>query len=125
MPEDEGAPRTDVVHVPVSIDVGEPRARAFTKENRRPADAAEGTHRRIDSAGNVSAGFLEQAHRGSSLAAAEGAMIIANAGRYGILAVVEFGLLWKYIKAGAAPFSEPPNPGVDKSDDDAPMAFAY
>ncbi len=44
---------------------------------------------------------------------------------YGVLAVIEFGLLWRYIKAGAAPFAEPPNPGNDHSDDDAPLAFAY
>jgi len=44
---------------------------------------------------------------------------------YGVLAVVEFGLLWRYIKAGAAPFQEPPDPGKSPSDDDAPLAFAY
>ena len=44
---------------------------------------------------------------------------------YGILAIIEFGLLWRYIKAGAEPFQEPPDPGKSPSDDDAPLAFAY
>jgi cytochrome d ubiquinol oxidase subunit I len=44
---------------------------------------------------------------------------------YGILAVVEFGLLLRYIKAGAAPFEEPPDPSRNPRDDDAPLAFAY
>ncbi|HNM97335.1 MAG TPA: cytochrome ubiquinol oxidase subunit I, partial [Marmoricola sp.] len=44
---------------------------------------------------------------------------------YGVLAVIEFGLLWRYIKAGAPAFVEPPNPGQEPTDHDAPMAFAY
>ncbi|HNJ78570.1 MAG TPA: cytochrome ubiquinol oxidase subunit I [Marmoricola sp.] len=44
---------------------------------------------------------------------------------YGVLAVIEFGLLWRYLKAGADPFQEPPNPGRTPTDDDAPLAFAY
>ena len=42
---------------------------------------------------------------------------------YAVLAVVEFGLMWRYIKAGAAPYEEPPNP--DDAHDDTPLAFAY
>ncbi|MFZ2502603.1 MAG: cytochrome ubiquinol oxidase subunit I [Nocardioides sp.] len=45
---------------------------------------------------------------------------------YAVLAVVEVGLLIKYIKRGAEPFEEPPSvPVGGSSDDDAPMAFAY
>jgi cytochrome bd ubiquinol oxidase subunit I len=42
---------------------------------------------------------------------------------YAVLAVVEFGLMWRYIKIGAAPYEEPPDPTT--ADDDAPLAFAY
>jgi len=42
---------------------------------------------------------------------------------YAVLAVVEFGLMWRYIKLGAAPYEEPPDPAT--TDDDAPLAFAY
>jgi cytochrome d ubiquinol oxidase subunit I len=41
---------------------------------------------------------------------------------YAVLAVVEFGLMWRYIKVGAPAYEEPPD---HKSDDDAPLAFAY
>ena len=44
---------------------------------------------------------------------------------YGVLAVVEIGLLKKYIVRGADPFEEPPNVPLGGADDDAPMAFAY
>ena len=44
---------------------------------------------------------------------------------YAVLAVIEIGLLWKYIKRGAEPFEEPPTVPVGGSDDDAPLAFAY
>ena len=45
---------------------------------------------------------------------------------YGVLAVVEVGLLAKYIKRGADPFAEPPDvPVGGDSDSDRPMAFAY
>ena len=45
---------------------------------------------------------------------------------YAVLAVVELGLLWKYIKLGPKPFEEPPQPSLRNPDDtDAPMAFAY
>jgi cytochrome d ubiquinol oxidase subunit I len=45
---------------------------------------------------------------------------------YGVLAVVEVGLLAKYIKRGADEFEEPPSvPIGGNKDDDAPMAFAY
>ncbi|HQR28121.1 MAG TPA: cytochrome ubiquinol oxidase subunit I [Nocardioides sp.] len=44
---------------------------------------------------------------------------------YAVLAVVEIGLLAKYIKRGADPFEEPPDVPLGGSDEDAPMAFAY
>jgi cytochrome bd ubiquinol oxidase subunit I len=42
---------------------------------------------------------------------------------YAVLAVVEFGLMWRYIKLGA-PAYEPP-PDHTSTDEDAPLAFAY
>jgi cytochrome d ubiquinol oxidase subunit I len=42
---------------------------------------------------------------------------------YGLLAVVEVKLFLTYLRAGAAPFAEPPP--VPSQDDDAPLAFAY
>ncbi|MGD9962135.1 cytochrome ubiquinol oxidase subunit I [Nocardioides sp.] len=45
---------------------------------------------------------------------------------YAALAIVELTLLIHYIKRGADPFEEPPNPSFgDKSDDDAALTFAY
>ncbi|KRF34243.1 cytochrome ubiquinol oxidase subunit I [Nocardioides sp. Soil805] len=44
---------------------------------------------------------------------------------YAVLAVVELGLLVKYVRRGADPFVEPPDVPVGGHDDDAPMAFAY
>lgn len=44
---------------------------------------------------------------------------------YAVLAVVELGLLLKYVRRGADPFVEPPDVPVGGHDDDAPMAFAY
>jgi cytochrome bd ubiquinol oxidase subunit I len=45
---------------------------------------------------------------------------------YGVLAVVEVGLLVLAIRSGAEPFVEPPAPTrTGGSDEDAPMAFAY
>ena len=46
---------------------------------------------------------------------------------YAFLAVIEVGLLVKYVRKGADPFEEPPNPtlGGDKDDQDRPLAFAY
>ena len=44
---------------------------------------------------------------------------------YAVLAVVEVGLLAKYIKRGADPFEEPPDVPMGGSDEDAPLAFAY
>jgi cytochrome bd ubiquinol oxidase subunit I len=42
---------------------------------------------------------------------------------YAVLAVIEFGLMWRYIKLGA-PAYEPP-PDHTSTDEDAPLAFAY
>jgi len=46
---------------------------------------------------------------------------------YAVLAVVEVGLLIKYVKKAPDPFVEPPNPSLRGSDSDAdePMNFAY
>ena len=44
---------------------------------------------------------------------------------YAVLAVIEVGLLAKYIKIGAEPFVEPPEVPLGGHDDDRPMAFAY
>ena len=41
---------------------------------------------------------------------------------YAVLAVVEFGLMWRYIKLGAPAFEPPPD---HASDEDRPLAFAY
>ncbi len=46
---------------------------------------------------------------------------------YGVLAVVEVGLILRFVKRGAEPFEEPPDPSLRGSDDDQdrPLAFAY
>jgi cytochrome d ubiquinol oxidase subunit I len=44
---------------------------------------------------------------------------------YAVLAVIEVGLLLRFIKKGADPFEEPPDPTLGHGDDDRPMAFAY
>ena len=44
---------------------------------------------------------------------------------YAALAAVELGLTWRYVKAGAPDFAEPPDPGNDEHDPDRPLAFAY
>ncbi|HSE70025.1 MAG TPA: cytochrome ubiquinol oxidase subunit I [Nocardioidaceae bacterium] len=43
---------------------------------------------------------------------------------YAVLAVVEVGLMLKYVRAGADPFTEPPDPRLGEQSDE-PMAFAY
>jgi cytochrome d ubiquinol oxidase subunit I len=43
---------------------------------------------------------------------------------YAVLAVVEVGLMLKYIRRGADPFTEPPEPRLGE-DRDEPMTFAY
>lgn len=42
---------------------------------------------------------------------------------YAVLAVVELGLMWRYIKAGAPAYEAPPDHAT--ADDDRPLAFAY
>ncbi|HET8604704.1 MAG TPA: cytochrome ubiquinol oxidase subunit I [Marmoricola sp.] len=44
---------------------------------------------------------------------------------YAVLGIVEIGLMLRYVRAGAAPYEEPPDPGRTPTDDDAPLAFAY
>jgi cytochrome d ubiquinol oxidase subunit I len=48
--------------------------------------------------------------------------VIALTSIYAVLAVVEFGLMWRYIKLGAPAFEQPPD---HTSDEDRPLAFAY
>jgi cytochrome d ubiquinol oxidase subunit I len=43
---------------------------------------------------------------------------------YAVLAVVEIGLMVKYVRAGAEPFVEPPDPKLGQPSDE-PLAFAY
>jgi len=43
---------------------------------------------------------------------------------YAVLAVVEIGLTLSYVRRGAEPFEEPPNPRLGAPSDE-PMAFAY
>ena len=43
---------------------------------------------------------------------------------YGVLAVIEIGLILHYIKRGADPFEEPPNPRLGEPGDQ-PLAYAY
>ena len=43
---------------------------------------------------------------------------------YLVLAVVEVGLLLKFIRAGADPFVEPPDPSLREQSDE-PLTFAY
>ena len=46
---------------------------------------------------------------------------------YGVLAVVEVGLLVRFVKKGPDPFVEPPDPSrrSEERDDDRPLTFAY
>ena len=44
---------------------------------------------------------------------------------YAVLAVVEIGLLARFIRRGADPFEEPPEPSLGGDDEDRPLAFAY
>jgi cytochrome d ubiquinol oxidase subunit I len=44
---------------------------------------------------------------------------------YGLLAVIEVGLLLRVVKKGAEPFQEPPDPSSSDQDEDRPLAFAY
>jgi cytochrome d ubiquinol oxidase subunit I len=46
---------------------------------------------------------------------------------YAVLAVIEVGLILRFVKKGADPFEEPPDPTLRGSDDDQdrPLAFAY
>ena len=41
---------------------------------------------------------------------------------YAVLAVVEFGLMWRYVKAGPPAFEEPAD---HRDTDDRPLAVAY
>ena len=48
--------------------------------------------------------------------------VIVLTSLYAVLAVVEFGLMWRYIKLGAPAYEAPPD---HTSDEDRPLAFAY
>ena len=43
---------------------------------------------------------------------------------YGVLAVIEIGLMLTYVRRGAEPFAEPPDPRLGDTTDE-PLAFAY
>jgi cytochrome d ubiquinol oxidase subunit I len=43
---------------------------------------------------------------------------------YLVLAIVEVGLILKYVRAGADPFVEPPDPTLGEPSDE-PLTFAY
>lgn len=52
--------------------------------------------------------------------------VVSLTALYGVLAVVEVGLILRTIRAGAAAYEEPPNPTLrGERDDDAPLTFAY
>ncbi|MFT4263248.1 MAG: cytochrome ubiquinol oxidase subunit I [Nocardioides sp.] len=51
--------------------------------------------------------------------------VIALTLLYGVLAVIEVGLLIKVAKAGAPPFEEPPSPRLGDKPADGPLTFAY
>jgi len=44
---------------------------------------------------------------------------------YGVLAVIEVGLILRTVRAGLPPYVEPPDPDTHEPSDDAPLAFAY
>ncbi len=51
--------------------------------------------------------------------------VISLVAIYGVLMVVEVGLMLRAIRVGAEPFEEPPDPSSAESSDDRPLAFAY
>ena len=52
--------------------------------------------------------------------------IVALTLLYGVLAIVEVGLIMRTVKKGADPYVEPPDPTLGSTDDeDRPLAFAY
>ncbi|WP_340538213.1 cytochrome ubiquinol oxidase subunit I [Nocardioides sp. GXZ039] len=51
--------------------------------------------------------------------------LLSLVGLYTILGIIEVGLMIRAVKKGADPFVEPPDPGKDDKDDDAPLTFAY
>ena len=51
--------------------------------------------------------------------------VVALTSLYAVLAVIELKLLAKTVKKGPEPFVEPPDPGRDDHDADAPLTFAY
>ena len=71
-------------------------------------------------------------HAGSVLDDFDGVLTRARSGAgeaftllYGVLAVIEMGLIVKYVKKGAEPYEEPPDVPIGGNDDDRPLAFAY
>jgi cytochrome d ubiquinol oxidase subunit I len=44
---------------------------------------------------------------------------------YGVLAVIEVGLIVRTVRRGPPPYVEPPDPDTHEPSDDAPLAFAY
>jgi cytochrome bd ubiquinol oxidase subunit I len=72
---------------------------------------------------------LQKTSDGVSLGVGKGEAwisVVALTVLYGVLGVIEVGLLLKYVKQGAAPFEEPPKPTLGApTDDDQPLTFAY
>ena len=63
VPQDERAPRVDVVHVVVAVDVNDVRPLAASDERRLEAHALVGAHRAVDAPGKHLARLGEQAMR--------------------------------------------------------------
>lgn len=70
-------------------------------------------------------GLMTTDHAVSPSVSATEAMIslVALTLLYGVLAVIEVGLVLRTVKAGVAPYVEPPDPS--EPSDDRPLAFAY
>jgi hypothetical protein len=60
--EDHRAPGADVVDVAAAVLAPDVGARRLADEHRIAADGAECAHGRVDAAGDVALGFLEQVH---------------------------------------------------------------
>ena len=73
-------------------------------------------------------GLMTTAHGvspGVSVAEAATSLVVLTL-LYAALAVVEIGLLVKYVRRGADPFEEPPKPSLrGRPDADSPLSFAY
>ena len=69
VPQDQRAPRADVVDVNLAVDVGEPGARGPGHEKGRSANGAERPDRRIDPTGEDGPRPVEQVGRATHVSA--------------------------------------------------------